>query len=304
MTSQHITVLLEEAVKGLSIKGDGNYVDATFGRGGHSQEILKQLKSGQLMVIDQDPRAIETAHKMAALDNRIIVQHGAFEELEHFVKVAFAGEVDGILFDLGVSSPQIDEAERGFSFNQSGPLDMRMNTESGETAAQWLNTADWKEISKVLWRYGEEKNATKIAKEIVIYREENKPLETTDELVGIIEKINKFSKKHPATRSFQAIRIYLNRELEQIEKVLPAAMNALKKGGKLVVISFHSLEDRIVKRFFKKQASTGKFDKRMPIAQEAQAQLKIIGKAIKASKLELTNNPRARSAVMRIAEKL
>ena len=304
MTNIHITVLLDEAVTGLDIKDNGNYVDATFGRGGHSKAILKQMGTGQLMVIDQDPRAIEEAEKMATLDKRLIVKYGAFEDLGSFIKQSFDEKVDGILFDLGVSSPQIDEAERGFSFNHDGPLDMRMNTQSGETAAQWLNTADWKEISKVLWRYGEEKNATKIAKEIVIYRDEVKPLETTAELVGIIEKINKFSKKHPATRSFQAIRIYLNRELEQIENVLPAAVDALKKGGRLVVISFHSLEDRIVKRFFKKLASTGKFDKRMPIAQGTQAVLKIIGKPVKASEDELIHNPRARSAVMRIAEKL
>ncbi|MBL4661914.1 MAG: 16S rRNA (cytosine(1402)-N(4))-methyltransferase RsmH, partial [Alcanivoracaceae bacterium] len=241
---------------------------------------------------------------LAKEDNRVIVEHGAFAELGEMINRNFEKNVDGILFDLGVSSPQIDQAQRGFSFNHDGPLDMRMDTSSGETAAQWLNRADWKEISKVLWRYGEEKNATKIAKEIVIYRDEVKPLETTAELVGIIEKINRYSKKHPATRSFQAIRIHLNRELEQVEKVLPIAIDKLNKGGRLVVISFHSLEDRIVKRFLKKQASTGVYDKRMPIAPTNVACLKIIGKPIKASVAELDDNPRARSAIMRVAEKL
>ncbi len=302
MSNAHETVLLNEAVTALGIKQNGNYVDATFGRGGHSQLILSQLNNGKLLVIDQDPVAIETAQQLNNKD--LLIEHGPFEQLEAMIAKHFDNKVDGILFDLGVSSPQIDEAHRGFSFNKDGPLDMRMDTSGGETAAQWLNQADWKEISKVLWRYGEEKNATKIAKEIVIYREEIKPLETTNELVGIIEKINKYSKKHPATRSFQAIRIHLNRELEQVENVLPAALNSLNPNGRLVVISFHSLEDRIVKRFFKKQASTGKYDKRMPIAPLESASLKIVGKPIKASGAELQNNPRARSAIMRVAEKL
>ena len=307
MNGIHETVLLNEAVAALNIMPNGNYVDATFGRGGHSKNILNQFKcedKGRLLVIDRDTDAIEVAESLAKTYNNLLIEHGAFEELEKMIGIHFENKVDGILFDLGISSPQIDQAERGFSFNKDGPLDMRMDTSSGETAADWLNRADWKEISKVLWRYGEEKNATKIAKEIVIYREEVKPLETTNELVGIIEKINKYSKKHPATRSFQAIRIHLNRELEQVENVLPAAINCLKKGGRLVVISFHSLEDRIVKRFLKKQSSQGKFDKRMPIAPTDSATLKIIGKPIKASALELKNNPRARSAIMRIAEKL
>jgi len=307
MNSGHNTVLLNEAVIALKINTHGKYVDATFGRGGHSQNILNQIEKdseGELLVIDQDPSAIEVAKNMAINNKNLLIEHGAFEELKQMINNNFKDKVDGILFDLGISSPQIDQAIRGFSFNKDGPLDMRMDTSQGETAAQWLNKADWKEISKVLWRYGEEKNATKIAKEIVIYREEVKALETTSELVGIIEKINRYSKKHPATRSFQAIRIYLNRELEQIENVLPAAIDCLKKGGRLVVISFHSLEDRIVKRFFRKESRTEKFDKRMPIAPEGTAQLKIIGKPIRASEDEVAVNPRARSAIMRIAEKL
>ena len=305
MNNQHDTVLLNEAVEALNIKEDGNYVDATFGRGGHSKNILGKLnESSRLLVIDRDPAAIEEANKLAQNNKNVLIEHGAFEDLKQMIENNFHKKVDGILFDLGVSSPQIDQRDRGFSFNQDGPLDMRMDTSTGETAAQWLNSADWKEISKVLWRYGEEKNATKIAKEIVIYREEIKPLNTTKELVGIIEKINKYSKKHPATRSFQAIRIHINRELEQVENVLPDAVDSIKSGGRLVIISFHSLEDRIVKRFFKKQSSLGRYDKRMPIAQESTAKLKLIGKAIKASKNEVDGNPRARSAIMRIAEKI
>jgi 16S rRNA (cytosine1402-N4)-methyltransferase len=307
MKGPHETVLLNEAVVALDIKAKGIYVDATFGRGGHSKHILNVLtnnSSSRLLSIDLDPDAIEVANELSKNHKNLLIEHGAFEDLELMINKNFNSKVDGILFDLGISSPQIDQAERGFSFNKDGPLDMRMDTSQGETAAQWLNRADWKDISKVLWRYGEEKNATKIAKEIVIYREEIKPLATTNELVGIIEKINRYSKKHPATRSFQAIRIHINRELEQIENVLPAAINCLKKGGRLVVISFHSLEDRIVKRFLKKCAASAKYDKRMPIAPANTAQLKIIGKAIKASSEEVTRNPRARSAIMRIAEKL
>ncbi len=304
MTALHETVLLDEAVVGLNIKAGGNYVDATFGRGGHSRKILSQLGAGQLLVVDQDMTAIDVATKLAENDNRVKVEHGAFEQLTDMVAKHFTDKVDGILFDLGVSSPQLDQADRGFSFSQNGPLDMRMDTTTGETAAAWLNQADWKEMSKVFWRYGEEQNATKIAKEIVIYREEIKPLETTGELVGIVEKINKYSKKHPATRTFQAIRIHLNRELEQVKKVLPVAISCLKKGGRLVVISFHSLEDRIVKRCFKQYSNTGKYDKRMPIAPVTSADLKIIGKPIRASIAQLQHNPRARSAIMRIVEKL
>ncbi len=301
---EHLSVLLEEAVTALDINPHGNYVDATFGRGGHSKNILRQLNMGRLLVIDQDPEAIIEAEKVNCQYNNMVIEHGAFEDLKQMIDKNFEVKVDGILFDLGISSPQIDQAKRGFSFNKDGPLDMRMDSSCGETAAQWLNRADWKEISKVLWRYGEEKNATKIAKEIVIYRDEVKPLETTNELVGIVEKINKYSKKHPATRTFQGVRIHINRELEQVEKVMPVALDCLNKGGRLVVISFHSLEDRIVKRFFKEQASTGKYDKRMPIAPIKNAKIKIIGKAIKASKTELHGNPRARSAIMRVVEKL
>lgn len=305
MNGQHKTVLLNAAVDALAIIKNGHYVDATFGRGGHSENILRHLdtQQGKLLVIDRDPQAIEVAKTLARKDKRIIVEHQAFEQLGQAIAKHFNGKVDGILFDLGVSSPQIDQAQRGFSFNQDGPLDMRMDTSSGETAAQWLNRADWKEMSKVFWRYGEEKNATKIAKEIVIYRENVKELERTSELVGIVEKINKKKNKHPATRTFQAIRIYLNRELEQIENVLPVAIDNLKPGGRLAVISFHSLEDRIVKRFMKKQSSAGRYDKRMPIAPVNEARIKIIGKAIKATEQELIDNPRARSAIMRTAEK-
>jgi 16S rRNA (cytosine1402-N4)-methyltransferase len=304
MDNLHQTVLLNEAVEALNLKQGGKYVDATFGRGGHSKNILSHINQGKLLVIDCDPQAIEVAKTLVGEYKELMIEHSPFELLGQAIDKKFASKVDGILFDLGISSPQIDQAERGFSFNKNGPLDMRMDTSCGETAAQWLNRVDWKDISKVLWRYGEEKNATKIAKEIVIYREQVKPLESTNELVGIIEKINRYSKKHPATRTFQAIRIFINRELEQVEKVLPIALEKLDKGGRLVVISFHSLEDRIVKRFMKKEASTEKYDKRLPIAPKSSARLKIVGKPLKASAKELQNNPRARSAIMRVAEKL
>lgn len=304
----HQTVLLNEAVEHLNIQDSGLYVDATFGRGGHSQKILNNLKNGQLLIIDRDPQALDVAEKLALKNSNVSIGKGSFDKLGDMIDTSFASKVDGILFDLGVSSPQLDQAERGFSFMQNGPLDMRMDTSEGETAAEWLNTADWKEISKVLWRYGEEKNATKIAKEIVIYREETALFETTEQLATLVETINKRANKkqhkHPATRVFQAIRIHINKELEQIEKVLPIALDNLKPKGRLVVISFHSLEDRIVKRFIKNLLKPKAFDKRMPIAIEPKQTIKTIGKAIKASEHEIQQNSRSRSAIMRVIEKL
>jgi 16S rRNA (cytosine1402-N4)-methyltransferase len=300
----HETVLLEEAVLALNILPDGDYVDATFGRGGHSKKILGKLDSGKLLVVDQDLAAIEEAVNLAKCNTNLIVEHGPFENLQQLINKNFKHKVNGILFDLGISSPQIDQAERGFSFNKSGPLDMRMDRTQGTSAAEWIANADWKEMSKVFWRYGEEKNATKIAKEIVIYREEVGAIKTTEQLASIVEKINRRSTKHPATRVFQAIRIFINRELEQIENVLPVAVEMLEKGGRLVVISFHSLEDRIVKRFIKKLLQPVKFDKRMPIDTLEKPIIKTIGKAEKPSLAEINNNPRARSAIMRVIEKL
>ena len=305
MKSEHVTVLLDEAVDALNIKAGGNYVDATFGRGGHSRRILQKLENGKLLVIDRDPEAILVAKQLSQEDERVVVEYGAFEMLGALIDKNFETGVDGILFDLGISSPQIDVATRGFSFMQDGPLDMRMDNSQGESAADWLNHADWKEMSKVFWRYGEEKNATAIAKEIVLYRENEKPIENTAELVSIVVQVNKKQQnKHPATRVFQAIRIHINRELEQIKNVLPEAVEKLCSGGRLVVISFHSLEDRIVKNFIKEKMKPVAFDKRLPIAPDWKSDIKTIGKPVKPSENEVKNNPRARSSIMRVIEKV
>ena len=305
MKSEHVTVLLDEAVDALNIKAGGNYVDATFGRGGHSRRILQKLENGKLLVIDRDPEAILVAKQLSQEDERVVVEYGAFEMLGALIDKNFETGVDGILFDLGISSPQIDVATRGFSFMQDGPLDMRMDNSQGESAADWLNHADWKEMSKVFWRYGEEKNATAIAKEIVLYRENEKPIENTAELVSIVSQVNKKQQnKHPATRVFQAIRIHINRELEQIKNVLPEAVEKLCSGGRLVVISFHSLEDRIVKNFIKEKMKPVAFDKRLPIAPDWKSDIKTIGKPVKPSENEVKNNPRARSSIMRVIEKV
>ncbi len=319
MTSEltHQAVLLDEAVAALNIRPDGVYVDATFGRGGHSRRILQSLSAaGRLVVIDRDPQALTAAQALANEDPRVRVCSGAFENLDQLVAEALnansnqqEGEggmtVDGILFDLGVSSPQLDDARRGFSFMQSGPLDMRMDNRSGESAAQWLAHADEKEMARVFWRYGEEKNARRMARAIAEFRQQQ-PIERTEQLAEIAASVNrKHEKKHPATRIFQAIRIHVNRELEQVERALPRAVDLLKKGGRLVVISFHSLEDRLVKRFLRQQASTGPVNRRMPLPVNQKApRLRVIGKPVKASEEELTRNLRARSAIMRVAEKV
>ena len=301
--SLHQSVLLQHATAALAVKSDGHYLDATFGRGGHASEILDNLSGqGRLDVIDRDPEALKVANEMAAGDDRVTVYSGDFESvIEQQLK---PGVYDGVLFDFGVSSPQIDQAERGFSFQKDGPLDMRMNNQQGETAAQWLARADMDEMRRVFWRYGEEKFARRIAQKIVDTRQD-KPLTRTKQLADLVAEVNKvFTKKNPATRVFQAIRIHINDELGQIERSLPLALNLLKPGGRLVVISFHSLEDRLVKRFMKQQAKPVKVDRRMPVmpADMPQATLKIMGKAVKAH--EVDTNVRARSAVMRAAERL
>ncbi len=301
--SLHQSVLLQHATAALAVKSDGHYLDATFGRGGHALEILDNLSGqGRLDVIDRDPEALKVANEMAAVDDRVTVYSGDFESvIEQQLK---PGVYDGVLFDFGVSSPQIDQAERGFSFQKDGPLDMRMNNQQGETAAQWLARADMDEMRRVFWRYGEEKFARRIAQKIVDTRQD-KPLTRTKQLADLVAEVNKvFTKKNPATRVFQAIRIHINDELGQIERSLPLALNLLKPGGRLVVISFHSLEDRLVKRFMKQQAKPVKVDRRMPVmpADMPQATLKIMGKAVKAH--EVDTNVRARSAVMRAAERL
>lgn len=301
--SLHQSVLLQAATAALAVQPAGHYLDATFGRGGHAREILKNLSEhGCLDVIDRDPEALHVAHKLAEDDSRVRVFAGDFESI--ICEQLNTNEYDGILFDFGVSSPQLDEAERGFSFRQQGPLDMRMDNTSGMTAAEWLAKADLTEMKQVFWRYGEEKNSHRIAQKIIEQRAEI-PLTTTAELADLVAEVNKdYSKKHPATRVFQAIRIHINDELGQIERVLPCSLSLLKTGGRLVVISFHSLEDRIVKRFMRHQAKPVKVDRRMPVLPDnlPQATLSIIGKAVKA--VDVDSNIRARSAVMRIGERL
>lgn len=301
----HYTVLLHEAVEALVSNADGLYVDGTYGRGGHSREILKHLSDkGRLIAVDKDPQAIADAQELEKEDSRFSVFHGSFVDL---AKASGESQLDGVLLDLGVSSPQLDQAERGFSFMQDGPLDMRMDTSKGMSAREWLAVAELDEMSDVFKRLGEEKFAKRVAHAIVEYRAENEILSTL-QLVGIIENAmpvkDKF--KHPATRVFQAIRIFINTELDDLADALENSVQQLKQHGRLVIISFHSLEDRMVKRFIKRQAEGEKVPRHIPIVaeQEKGKTLKAVGKAIKASAVEIAENTRSRSAVMRVAEKL
>ncbi len=305
----HISVLLDEAITGLAIKPSGCYIDCTFGRGGHSGLILSHLaKDGRLIAIDRDPRAIAAAEKFAD-DSRFCIEHQGFADLKAVAdKHQVTGKVDGILLDLGVSSPQLDEAERGFSFMKDGPLDMRMDTTKGQTAAQWLANADVEDISWVLRTFGEEKHAWRIANAIVDSRE-TQPLQRTAQLAQLIKQVapQRELKKHPATRSFQAIRIYINSELEQIEQALNASLEVLAPGGRLVVISFHSLEDRLVKQFMKKHSQGKQVPRGLPVTEAELAKgkkLALIGRKLKPSKDEVSQNVRSRSSVMRVAERL
>jgi len=304
----HKPVLLEETLTALNIKPDGCYVDGTFGRGGHSQEIIKQLgENGKLLAFDKDPQAIATANAIAANDDRLKVKQGSFTQLKQMIdELGWKGKVDGVFLDLGVSSPQLDDAERGFSFRFDGPLDMRMDPNSGMSAAQWLASAEERDIMMVLFDYGEEKFARRIASAIVAAREEQ-PINTTKRLASIVAAANpsRERNKDPSTRTFQAIRIFINQELEDLKTCLAQAVDILAPGGRLVVISFHSLEDRIVKRFIREQCKGDDFPLDLPVMHaQLNQNMKMIGKAIKAGRDELDENPRARSAVMRIAEKL
>jgi 16S rRNA (cytosine1402-N4)-methyltransferase len=308
--AEHITVLLDEAVNGLALKKEGIYVDGTFGRGGHSRYILDRLgENGRLIAIDRDPRAIAVGEDLMKQDSRFSIVHGPFSGLADYIKaLGLTGKIDGVLLDLGVSSPQLDDAERGFSFMRDGPLDMRMDPTTGISAADWLAKADVDDIGWVLKTFGEEKFAYRIARAIVADREETPFLRTFD-LAKLIERLcpKREKKKHPATRSFQAIRIYVNSELEEIHKVLDGALEVLAVGGQLSVISFHSLEDRIVKRFIRKQEKGREYPAGLPLT-EAQMQsgktLKAIGKALKPCAREVDENPRARSSVLRVAVKI
>lgn len=302
----HQTVLLREAVDALVTARDGYYVDGTFGRGGHSREILSVLGlEGRLLAVDKDLQAIEVAKQFKEGDDRFDFEHGSFAQLPHQLRRKGIGAVDGILLDLGVSSPQLDEGARGFSFTHDGPLDMRMDTTTGITAAQWLASAGHGEIARVLREYGEERHAGRIASAILRAREEA-PLETTAQLAKVVSEANPSweKHKHPATRAFQGIRIFINRELTDLEEFLEVAVDLLKPGGRLVVISFHSLEDRIVKRFIRRMARGADVPRGVPIAErDIDRPLRAVGKAVKASAAEIAENPRARSAVMRVAER-
>lgn len=307
MSAAHRPVLYAEALQALNIKPDGFYIDATFGRGGHSAGILKQLgPEGRLLAIDKDPQAIDAAKKQIGADSRCVIRWGSFARLEEFIREAgLHNNVAGVLMDLGVSSPQLDDPERGFSFSHAGPLDMRMDSETGLSASEWLQQQDEASLAKVLKDYGEERFAKRVARAIIL-RQKEPPLTTTEELAEIIRAAIPAWEKHkdPATRSFQAIRIAVNNELGDLETGLDQALNVLRVGGRLVVISFHSLEDRIVKRFMRKHSRPEQLPKRLPvIAEQLMSPLKLIGKAVRASDAELAENPRARSAVLRIAEK-
>ena len=301
----HRTVLLREAVEALAIKPSGLYVDGTFGRGGHSRAILERLgPDGRLLALDRDPQAVAAARQIS--DRRLIVEHRPFSELGDAVLQAGFGSVDGVLLDIGVSSPQIDEGARGFSFRFDAALDMRMDTSQGETAASFLARADIKEITEVIRNYGEERFAFQIAKKIVAARSE-RPVTTTGQLAALVREAVRTREpgQDPATRTFQALRIYVNQELDQLALVLPQAVDILAVGGRLAVISFHSLEDRIVKRFMREQASSDNLPKNLPLRSVdlPQPLLRLVGKPVKAGEAEVAENPRARSAVMRVAEK-
>ncbi|AXF09210.1 16S rRNA (cytosine(1402)-N(4))-methyltransferase [Paraburkholderia graminis] len=306
---QHRTVLLEEAVAALVTRADGVYVDGTFGRGGHSRLVLDKLgQAGRLIAFDKDPLAIATAQQIG--DPRFGIVHESFASLRTAIAERGIERVSGVLLDLGVSSPQVDDPERGFSFRADGPLDMRMDPTRGESAADWLARATVQELTEVIRDYGEERFAFQIAKALVARRAESDrlgPLVSTGELAQIVANVVKTREKgkDPATRTFQAIRIHINQELAELQVVLEAALSLLEQGGRLVVISFHSLEDRIVKRFMQAHASAPAVDRRLPIraVDLPSPPLKIIGRVF-ASDAEVAANPRARSAVMRVAERI
>ncbi|HEY0962333.1 MAG TPA: 16S rRNA (cytosine(1402)-N(4))-methyltransferase RsmH [Pseudomonadales bacterium] len=321
---QHETVFLAEAVDALITDPEGVYVDGTFGRGGHSRLLLQKLgASGRLLVIDKDPEAIAVAEELRASDHRVSVAHGSFADLARLVRELPAGgqrqgevkqgdsrqddvKVSGVLLDLGVSSPQLDDARRGFSFTHDGPLDMRMNNKQGISAAEWLATAAEEEIARVIYEYGEEKFSRRMARAIVAERA-RQPITTTKQLADIVAQANPAWErhKHPATRAFQGIRIFINDELRDLETALQATLDVLAVGGRMAIISFHSLEDRIVKQFMQKHVRGDDFPPGVPVTSaQLKPRLKLVGKALKTSDAARGRNVRARSAVMRVAEKL
>lgn len=304
----HRPVLLEEALQGLNIKANGNYVDGTFGRGGHSGALLSRLnQEGHLLALDKDPAAIAEAEHRFSDDGRFTIRQASFAKLkQEVITVGWLGQVDGILLDLGVSSPQLDDATRGFSFQQEGPLDMRMDPSHGQSAASWLAAAREQDIVRVLKEFGEERFARRIARTIVSTREEN-PIVTTGQLAAIVAAAvpTREPGKDPATRSFQAIRIFINKELDDLKVCLDDVLEVLKPGGRLVVISFHSLEDRIIKRFIREQEKGDSYPPDLPVTQfQLNPRLRAVGKPVRAGDEEVRSNPRARSAIMRVAERL
>lgn len=306
--TNHRPVLLEESVEALAIKPAGVYVDCTFGRGGHTRSILQRLNAqGRLIAFDKDPEAVGFAETMLGGDSRFLIIRGSFSMLGRVLdQLGLKGRVDGVLFDLGVSSPQLDDPERGFSFLRDGPLDMRMDPDAGPSAADWLATAGEREIADVLKSYGEERHARRIARAIVA-SSQTRPIRTTRALAEVVAAANPSweQHKHPATRTFQALRIMLNRELDELKTALKQITDVLAPGGRLVAISFHSLEDRIVKNFIRDESRGDDFPVGVPVTQsQLKPRMRQIGKAIGADAEEVRANPRARSAVMRVAERL
>jgi 16S rRNA (cytosine1402-N4)-methyltransferase len=302
----HAPVLLGEVLDALAVRPDGFYVDATFGRGGHSRAVLERLgERGTLLAIDRDPQAVAAARVQLGADPRAQIVHAAFSRLSEVLDET-GRKADGILLDLGVSSPQLDDAARGFSFLRDGPLDMRMDPGCGESAADWLARAGEREIATVIARLGEDRYARRIARAIVAARAEA-PIDTTGRLAEVVSRAvpTREPGKHPATRTFQALRIHVNRELEELEQVLPQAVGSLAPGGRLAVISFHSLEDRMVKRFLRRAAQDDPAWAGLPVVPaHARATLRLVGRAVFPSEAEVAANPRARSAVLRTAERV
>ena len=304
----HEPVLINEVIENLAIKANGIYIDATFGRGGHARLILEKLSpQGHLLAIDKDLAAIDAGKKAFAQDKRFVIEHGSFAQIDQIAdKYAIAGKIDGILLDLGMSSPQIDDPSRGFSFLHDGPLDMRMDITSGLNATEWVNHAAESEIVEVIKNYGEERFARRIANAIVRHRS-NTPITRTRQLASIISQAKPVWEKsiHPATRSFQAIRIFVNRELDDLTIALEKSVELLASGGRLCVISFHSLEDRIVKHFIRRQTKGIEIPREIPLrSDEFHPKMQAIGSKFKASEEEIKRNPRARSATLRVAERV
>ena len=303
---QHQPVLLQEAISALRIKANGFYLDGTFGRGGHSRAILAGLtEQGRLLALDKDPQAVAAGMEALGDDPRFSLAQGSYADMDRWIHDwGVEHGLDGILLDLGVSSPQLDDPERGFSFMEDGPLDMRMDPTQGVSAADWLAEATEREMARVFWEFGEERHARRIARSIVVARR-HKKLERTLQLARLIEgTIGRAERKHPATRCFQAIRIHTNNELANLARGLEAATRQLRPGGRLVAISFHSLEDRLVKRTLREAARPGQVRRNIPEHPDWVPRLKLIGKVVRPSDDEISANPRARSAVMRVAEKL